>query len=169
MHPGRFFGGHLTLFVCYDQQLEELQDKYDAQVQECSGLSSELGATKDNALLYLKTAREDKLNVDNRSVVNDFQSNLVQQLGSLSNTNCVTITEAYIRLAFEIAGFIYKVLPKTFPQQNLIRYSAAGSLISYLAARSPATYSLVTAGSPQKTSATTSPTQMAVYHLSNLA
>lgn len=31
-------------------------------------------------------AREDKLNVDNRSVVNDFQADLVQQLGSLCNT-----------------------------------------------------------------------------------
>ncbi|KAH7854811.1 hypothetical protein Vadar_018028 [Vaccinium darrowii] len=127
----------------HQKQLEELQEKYDAQVQKCSGLSSELGATKrnlnqtskllagteeelrrcqyalkerdfvisehkkaenalahqacvlrsdlekslqDNALLYTKIAREDKLNVDNRSVVNDFQSNLVQQLGSLSNT-----------------------------------------------------------------------------------
>ncbi|XP_058204885.1 kinesin-like protein KIN-5C [Rhododendron vialii] len=127
----------------HQKQLEELQDKYDAQVQECSGLSSELGATKrnlnqtskslacteeelrrcqyalkerdfvisehkkaenalahqacvlrsdlekslqDNALLYSKIAREDKLNVDNRSVVNDFQADLVQQLGSLCNT-----------------------------------------------------------------------------------
>ncbi|KAG5556538.1 hypothetical protein RHGRI_006964 [Rhododendron griersonianum] len=127
----------------HQKQLEELQDKYDAQVQECSGLSSELGATKrnlnqtskslacteeelrrcqyalkerdfvisehkkaenalahqacvlrsdlekslqDNALLYSKIAREDNLNVDNRSVVNDFQADLVQQLGSLCNT-----------------------------------------------------------------------------------
>lgn len=31
-------------------------------------------------------AREDKLNVDNRSVVNDYQADLVQQLGSLCNT-----------------------------------------------------------------------------------
>ncbi|KAF7147454.1 hypothetical protein RHSIM_Rhsim03G0073800 [Rhododendron simsii] len=127
----------------HQKQLEELQEKYDAQVQECSGLSSELDATKrnlnqtskslacteeelrrcqyalkerdfvisehkkaenalahqacvlrsdlekslqDNALLYSKIAREDKLNVDNRSVVNDFQADLVQQLGSLCNT-----------------------------------------------------------------------------------
>lgn len=37
-------------------------------------------------MTYFCVAREDKLNVDNRSVVNDFQADLVQQLGSLCNT-----------------------------------------------------------------------------------
>ncbi|KAF5953942.1 hypothetical protein HYC85_006798 [Camellia sinensis] len=122
------------------KQLEELQDKFDDQVQKGSDLSNKLDATQknlnqtskllasteeelrscqcalkecdfiiseqkkaenalahqasvlrsdlekslqDNASLYLKI---DKLNADNRSVVNDFQTELAQQLGSLCNT-----------------------------------------------------------------------------------
>ncbi|GER43414.1 kinesin family protein [Striga asiatica] len=38
---------------------------------------------KDNASLFLKIAREDKLNSDNRSTVNSFQSDLAQQLATL--------------------------------------------------------------------------------------
>ncbi|KAI8016225.1 Kinesin-like protein KIN-5C [Camellia lanceoleosa] len=125
------------------KQLEELQDKFDDQVQKGSDLSNKLDATQknlnqtskllasteeelrscqyalkecdfiiseqkkaenalahqasvlrsdlekslqDSASLYLKIAREDKLNADNRSVVNDFQTELAQQLGSLCNT-----------------------------------------------------------------------------------
>ncbi|XP_047308736.1 kinesin-like protein KIN-5C [Impatiens glandulifera] len=48
---------------------------------------------QDNASLYLKIAREDKLNVDNRSVVNDFQSALVEQLGCLGNTVTSSISQ----------------------------------------------------------------------------
>ncbi|XP_057506959.1 kinesin-like protein KIN-5C [Actinidia eriantha] len=127
----------------HQKQGDELQDKYDTQVQKCSELSSKLDATQknlnqankmlasieddlwrcqyalkerdfviseqkkaenalahqacvlrsdlekslqDNASLYMKIAREDKLNADNRSVVNGFQTELVQQLGSLCNT-----------------------------------------------------------------------------------
>ncbi|KAL0410132.1 UNVERIFIED_CONTAM: Kinesin-like protein KIN-5C [Sesamum latifolium] len=40
---------------------------------------------KDNASLFLKIAREDKLNADNRSTVNSFQADLTQQLNTLSN------------------------------------------------------------------------------------
>ncbi|KAI3471800.1 hypothetical protein Pfo_028453 [Paulownia fortunei] len=38
---------------------------------------------KDNASLFLKIAREDKLNTDNRSTVNSFQADLTQQLDTL--------------------------------------------------------------------------------------
>ncbi|KAE9465600.1 hypothetical protein C3L33_02492, partial [Rhododendron williamsianum] len=112
----------------HQKQLEELQDKYDAQ-RNLNQTSKSLACTEeelrrcqyalkerdfvisehkkaenalahqacvlrsdlekslqDNALLYSKIAREDNLNVDNRSVVNDFQADLVQQLGSLCNT-----------------------------------------------------------------------------------
>ncbi|KAF5954047.1 hypothetical protein HYC85_006903, partial [Camellia sinensis] len=131
------------------KQLEELQDKFDDQVQKGSDLSNKLDATQknlnqtskllasteeelrrcqyalkecdfiiseqkkaenalahqasvlrtdlekslqDNASLYLKIAREDKLNADNRSVVNDFQTELAQQLGSLCNTVAISMS-----------------------------------------------------------------------------
>ncbi|KAL2509195.1 kinesin-related protein [Forsythia ovata] len=41
---------------------------------------------KDNTSLFLKIAREDKLNADNRSTVSNFQAELAQQLGSLCDT-----------------------------------------------------------------------------------
>ncbi|MBA0793451.1 hypothetical protein Gohar_017855, partial [Gossypium harknessii] len=123
-------------------QLEELQDKYVAQVRQCSDLSGKLEKTeknlnetskllanseeelkkcryvlkekefiisqqkqaenalahqacalrsdlekavKDNALLFLKIGREDKLNADNRVVVNNYQVELAQQIGSICN------------------------------------------------------------------------------------
>ncbi|KAA8518561.1 hypothetical protein F0562_016035 [Nyssa sinensis] len=131
-----------VMIETHQKQLDELQDKYDAQVQQCSDLSSKLDATdknlnqtsklltrteeelrrcqyalkeqdfviseqkkaenalahqacvlrsdleksfKDNVSLFMKIAREDKLNADNRSVVNNFQAELAQQLDSLCN------------------------------------------------------------------------------------
>ncbi|KAK4343197.1 hypothetical protein RND71_039013 [Anisodus tanguticus] len=41
---------------------------------------------QENASLFQKIAREDKLNTDNKSVVNNFQTELAKQLGSLSST-----------------------------------------------------------------------------------
>ncbi|XP_052174381.1 kinesin-like protein KIN-5C isoform X2 [Diospyros lotus] len=133
----------------HQKQLEELQGKYDVQVQKCSDLSMKLDTTQknlnqtnkmlsstedelrrcqyalkerdfiiseqkkaenalahqacvlqsdlekslqDNASLYMKIAREDKLNVNNRSIVNNFQTELVQQLGSLCNTVTISIS-----------------------------------------------------------------------------
>ncbi|KAJ4705284.1 Kinesin-like protein [Melia azedarach] len=124
----------------HQKQLEELQDKYDSQVRQCSDLSSKLELTEknldqtrkllasteeelkkcwyalkekdfviseqrkaenalaqqactlqsdlekalqDNASLLQKIGREDKLNADNRGVVNNFQVELAQQIGSL--------------------------------------------------------------------------------------
>ncbi|XP_022767048.1 kinesin-like protein KIN-5C [Durio zibethinus] len=124
------------------KQLEELQDKFVAQVRQCSDLSGKLEKTeknlnetskllanseeelkkclyvlkekefiiseqkkaenalahqacvlrsdlektvKDNASLFLKVGREDKLNADNRVVINHFQVELAQQIGSLCN------------------------------------------------------------------------------------
>ncbi|KAK6147232.1 hypothetical protein DH2020_018144 [Rehmannia glutinosa] len=125
----------------HQKHIEELQAKYDRQVEQCTDLSSKLDATqkdlnqtskllantedelkqcqyslkerdfiiseqkkaenalahqasvlradleksqKDNASLFLKIAREDKLNTDNRSTVNCFQADLTQQLDALS-------------------------------------------------------------------------------------
>ncbi|XP_021289820.1 kinesin-like protein KIN-5C [Herrania umbratica] len=131
-----------VLLETHQKQLEELQDKYVAQVRQCSDLSGKLETTeknlnetskllanseeelkkcryvlrekeyiiseqkkaenalahqacvlrsdlekalKDNASLFLKIGREDKLNADNRVVVNNFQLELAQQIGSLCN------------------------------------------------------------------------------------
>ncbi|KAJ4830125.1 Kinesin-like protein KIN-5C [Turnera subulata] len=127
----------------HQKQFEELQEKHDAQVQQCSELSSRLEATErnlkhtskllsgteeelkkcryalkereyviseqrkaenalahqacvlrsdlekaleDNASLFQKIGREDKLNADNKSVVNNFKKELSLQIGSLCNT-----------------------------------------------------------------------------------
>ncbi|KAL6999798.1 hypothetical protein U1Q18_000954, partial [Sarracenia purpurea var. burkii] len=40
-----------------------------------------------------KAGREDKLNVDNRLVVNNFQTELLQQLGSLGNTVTTSVSQ----------------------------------------------------------------------------
>ncbi|KAJ8537625.1 hypothetical protein K7X08_014165 [Anisodus acutangulus] len=47
---------------------------------------------QENASLFQKIAREDKLNTDNRSVVNNFQTKLAKQLGSLSSTVATSVS-----------------------------------------------------------------------------
>ncbi|KAM3217823.1 hypothetical protein T459_22424 [Capsicum annuum] len=47
---------------------------------------------QENASLFQKIAREDKLNTDNRSVVDTFQSELAKQLGSLSSTVAMSVS-----------------------------------------------------------------------------
>ncbi|KAI3447447.1 hypothetical protein Pfo_004112 [Paulownia fortunei] len=133
----------------HQKQIEELQTKYNYQVQQCFDLSNKLDATqkdlnltgkllanteddlkrcqyslkerdfiiseqkkaenalahqacvlradleksqKDNASLFLKIAREDKLNVDNRSTVNSFQADLGQQLGTLCSSLAASVS-----------------------------------------------------------------------------
>ncbi|XP_038720640.1 kinesin-like protein KIN-5C [Tripterygium wilfordii] len=124
------------------KQLEELQEKYVAQIRQCSDLCSKLDTTEknltqtnkllanteedlkkcryalkerdfiiseqrkaenalthqacvlrsdlekanqDNASLFLKISREDKLNADNRAVVTNFQGEISHRIGSLCN------------------------------------------------------------------------------------
>nr|GLL46193.1 kinesin-like protein KIN-5C [Ipomoea trifida] len=50
-------------------------------------------ALQDNAGLILKIAREDKLSADNRSVVNGFQAELANQLGSLCNRVAMSMSQ----------------------------------------------------------------------------
>ncbi|KAI4300500.1 hypothetical protein L6164_033871 [Bauhinia variegata] len=50
-------------------------------------------ALQDNASLFLKIDREDKLNSDNRAVVNNFQVELFQQVGSLCNTVATSLSQ----------------------------------------------------------------------------
>ncbi|CAH9082652.1 unnamed protein product [Cuscuta epithymum] len=132
------------------KQFEDLQGKYDAEIQRCFDLTNKLDATQkdlnqtskvlgnteeelvqcqyalkerdfiiseqkkaenalahqacvlradlekalqDNASLFQKIAKEDKLSADNRSVVNDFQSELGNQLGCLSSTVSTSISQ----------------------------------------------------------------------------
>ncbi|KAM7526033.1 hypothetical protein LguiA_015935 [Lonicera macranthoides] len=132
------------------KQFEELRDKYDAQVNQCSDLSTKLDATQknlnqtskllanteeelkrcqyalkerdfiiseqkkaenalahqacvlrsdlekshqDNASLLMKIAREDKLNAGNRSVVDNFQAELAQEMCSLCNTVAASVSK----------------------------------------------------------------------------
>ncbi|GMI96676.1 hypothetical protein like AT2G36200 [Hibiscus trionum] len=139
-----------VLLETHQKQLQELQDKYVAQVRQCSDLSGKLEMTennlnetakllanseeelkkchyvlkekefiiceqkkaenallhracalrsdlekalKDNASLFLKIGREDKLNSDNRVVVNNFQVELAQQIGSLCNLVASSVSQ----------------------------------------------------------------------------
>ncbi|KAG5584002.1 hypothetical protein H5410_044436 [Solanum commersonii] len=47
---------------------------------------------QENASLFQKIAREDKLSTDNRSVVDNFQTELAKQLGSLSTTVATSVS-----------------------------------------------------------------------------
>lgn len=67
--------------------ISEQKKAENALAHQASVLRSDLEKSlQDNASLYLKIEREDKLNADNRSVVNGFRTDLAQQLGSLCNT-----------------------------------------------------------------------------------
>ncbi|KAK6152289.1 hypothetical protein DH2020_014924 [Rehmannia glutinosa] len=98
----------------HQKQIEELQAKYDYQVQQCFDLGNKLDATQKDLNLtskllansednlkqcqfslkerdfiiseQKKAAREDKLNADNRLTVNSFQTVLSQQLLTLCSS-----------------------------------------------------------------------------------
>lgn len=48
---------------------------------------------KDNASLFSKIGREDKLNANNRSVVDNYQTELTQEIRTLCNTVAASITQ----------------------------------------------------------------------------
>ncbi|XP_045795919.1 kinesin-like protein KIN-5C isoform X2 [Trifolium pratense] len=50
-------------------------------------------ALQDNASLFLKIGREDKLSSENRAVVNNYQAELAQQVGSLCNVVATSLSE----------------------------------------------------------------------------
>ncbi|KAE9621749.1 putative plus-end-directed kinesin ATPase [Lupinus albus] len=50
-------------------------------------------AHDDNASLFLKIGRKDKLNSDNRTVVNNFEVEFAQQVGALRNTVSLSLSE----------------------------------------------------------------------------
>ncbi|KAF3441637.1 hypothetical protein FNV43_RR15552 [Rhamnella rubrinervis] len=69
-------------FIIYEQRKAE-----NALAHQASVLRSELEkAHQDNASLFSKIGREDKLNADNKSVVKNYQLELAEQISSLCNT-----------------------------------------------------------------------------------
>ncbi|CAI9301048.1 unnamed protein product [Lactuca saligna] len=72
--------------------------------QAC-GLRSDLEQSlKDNASLFVKIAREDKLNAGNRSVVNKFESELTQDIKSLSKINNLNALKTVNDLKKKVCG-----------------------------------------------------------------
>ncbi|XP_058088243.1 kinesin-like protein KIN-5C [Magnolia sinica] len=137
------------LLETHQKQIEELQDKYDTQLQQSADLSNKLESTQlcleqtnnllviakedlkkskyeikerdfiiaaqrkaendlaqqgcvlqskleksiqDNASLFLKIAREDKMSAANRSVVDNFQTEFSKQIGVLCSTFVASMT-----------------------------------------------------------------------------
>ncbi|XP_059646666.1 kinesin-like protein KIN-5C [Cornus florida] len=73
--------------------ISEQKKAENALAHQACVLRSDLEKSlKDNASLFSKIAREDKLNAENRSVVNNFQAELAQQLGSLCDTLSTSMT-----------------------------------------------------------------------------
>ncbi|KAI3772458.1 hypothetical protein L6452_03644 [Arctium lappa] len=76
-------------FIIYEQKKAE-----NALAHQACVLRSDLEkALQDNASLFMKIAREDKLNAGNRSVVNKFESELARDVGSLCNMVAASISQ----------------------------------------------------------------------------
>ncbi|KAF8397922.1 hypothetical protein HHK36_016848 [Tetracentron sinense] len=76
-------------FVILEQRKAE-----NALAHQACVLRSDLEKSlQDNALLFSKIAREDKLNAENRSVVNDFQKECVEQIGSLCRSIATSMSQ----------------------------------------------------------------------------
>ncbi|CAK9159834.1 unnamed protein product [Ilex paraguariensis] len=74
--------------------ISEQKKAENALAHQACVLRSDLEKShQDNASLFQKIAREDKLNADNRSVVNNFQAELTQQLGSLCNMLATSVSK----------------------------------------------------------------------------
>ncbi|XP_074591511.1 kinesin-like protein KIN-5C [Curcuma longa] len=74
--------------------ISEQRKAENALVHRASVLSSDLEKSlRDNASLFSKIAREDKLGATNRSVVNNFQAELAVKVGLLCNTVISSIDE----------------------------------------------------------------------------
>ncbi|TKY61969.1 125 kDa kinesin-related protein [Spatholobus suberectus] len=74
--------------------ISEQRKAENALAHQACVLRSDLEkALQDNASLFSKIGREDRLNSDNRAVVNNFQAELAQQVGSLCNTVATSLSE----------------------------------------------------------------------------
>ncbi|XP_022887250.1 kinesin-like protein KIN-5C [Olea europaea var. sylvestris] len=69
---------------------------------------------KDNTSLFLKIAREDKLNANNRSTVSNFQAELAQQLGSLCDTLTISMSRQsdHLQCVEKLCSTFLEVLEK---------------------------------------------------------
>lgn len=67
-------------------------------------------------LIITFTAREDKLNADNRSTVDTFQGELAQQLGTLCNTLATSISHQteHLKCVENLCNSFLKVHDKVF-------------------------------------------------------
>ncbi|KAJ7976146.1 Kinesin-like protein [Quillaja saponaria] len=73
--------------------ISEQRKAENALAHQACVLRSDLAkALQDNASLFLKIGREDKLSSDNRAVVNNFQVDLAQKVGSLCNTVATSLS-----------------------------------------------------------------------------
>ncbi|XP_061353443.1 kinesin-like protein KIN-5C [Gastrolobium bilobum] len=72
---------------------EQRKAENDLTHQACILRADLEKALQDNASLFSKIGREDKLNSDNRAVVNNFQMELAQQVGSLCNTVATSLSQ----------------------------------------------------------------------------
>ncbi|PIN09034.1 Kinesin-like protein [Handroanthus impetiginosus] len=73
--------------------ISEQQKAENALAHQACVLRADLEKSqKDNASLFLKIAREDKLNADNRSTVNSFQVDLVEKLGALCSSLAASVS-----------------------------------------------------------------------------
>ncbi|KAF5203963.1 Kinesin-like protein kin-5c [Thalictrum thalictroides] len=90
----------LSLFLedLFPQALHasEFVSTENALAHQACVLQSDLEKShKDNASLFSKLAREDKLNSENRSVVDDFQASLSQKIGTLCSTVATSMSEQH--------------------------------------------------------------------------
>ncbi|KAH6762178.1 P-loop containing nucleoside triphosphate hydrolases superfamily protein [Perilla frutescens var. hirtella] len=152
----------------HQKKIEDLQSKYEHQIEQCTDLSKKLDATqkdlnqtskllentkdelkqcqyclkerdfiiseqknaenalahqacvlradleksqKDNVSLFLKIAREDKLNSDNRSTLNSFQADLTKQLDTLCKllTGSTSRQSEYLRCVENLCNSFLEV------------------------------------------------------------
>ncbi|RVX11854.1 Kinesin-like protein KIN-5C [Vitis vinifera] len=74
--------------------ISEQRKAENALTHQACVLRSDLEKSlQDNASLFYKIDREDKLNASNRSVVNSFQAELAQQISSLCNTVATSMSQ----------------------------------------------------------------------------
>ncbi|KAF7820171.1 kinesin-like protein KIN-5C [Senna tora] len=74
--------------------ISEQKKAENALAHQACVLRADLGkALKDNASLISKIDREDKLNLDNKALVNNFQLDLAKQIGSLCNSLATSLTQ----------------------------------------------------------------------------
>ncbi|XP_027903365.1 kinesin-like protein KIN-5C [Vigna unguiculata] len=74
--------------------ISEQRKAENALAHQACALRADLEKSlQDNASLFLKIGREDKLNSDNRAVVTNYQAELAQQVGSLCSTVATSLSE----------------------------------------------------------------------------